>query len=197
MNFHAVLAFLRQYLLAAICGALLALLLIVLVARGGKLAGLKATESELDSRIAAIDRNAKQAVNLEQHVERAQTAVEEIEKALFRRRNRAININFFYETARRTPVTVAAVQAKGPVAGNAAQNAPNALKRYARLVYEIDVTGSFAGVVRFMDELAAREAHVRVGGVSMSQTEDAAAGGGVLEVRMKVFVLAKQAEDSA
>lgn len=193
MNSSAIIAKLRQYPVAFVCAIILLLLLVAFFMRSGVSDELALREADLNSRIRTIDENIKNSKDLKQHTEKLTAMVEQIDGdgVLFKRYERAININFFYSLESEAGIlisNIAQLPAPDPIY---AAGGPRQLDRYSTLVYNISLTGSFSGLLKFLHALARVDPLIRVADFNVSREDDGLSATG-MEARMRVLVLAKK-----
>ncbi len=193
MNYSAIIAKLRQYPVAFVCSIILLLLLVVVFLRSGVSDELALREADLNSRIRTIDENIKNSKDLKQHTEKLTALVEQIDGngVLFKRYERAININFFYSLESEAGIVIsniAQLPAPDPIYSG---DGPRKLDRYSTLVYNINLTGSFTGLLKFLHALVRVDPLIRVADFNLSREDDGVRGTG-MEARLRVLVLAKK-----
>lgn len=191
MNPSVIIEKIKQYPVAVVCGSILLLLSIVFFIRGNVTSELTVQEAELNSRLRTIEENIKNTKNLKEDTETAKAMVDRIEKVLFNRYERAININFFYGVEDETGVVISNIaQLPGPDTIYAEKGARK-LGLYSTIVYNINVNGSFSNILRFLYELDRVEPIIRVADFYVSREKEDF-GGASVDARLRVLVLAKK-----
>lgn len=191
MNFSGTIDRLKQYPLAVICAAVLLLLLIPAFFRSGVIAELALQEADLNSRIRTIEENIKNSKDLRQDSEKLGVMVEQIDSLLFNRYERAININFFYGLEDNTGIVISNIGQLPEPDAIYADGGARKLNLYSTLAYNINMSGSFSNILRFLHELDRMEPLIRVVDFYVSRAEDGL-GGANVDARLRVLVLAKK-----
>ena len=153
---------------------------------------LEVKETDLSLRIRTMDQNVINANGLKADLEAMEAHVEQLEGRLFDRDQRAININFFYDLEDRLDIrllNINQVPAEYPLY---AAKGPRALKLHSTITYNISLNGSFQRIVEFLNELTRVEPLIRVTDINMTRGDDRAAGGGGLDARISLIVLAEK-----
>ena len=183
---------LKDYPIAVLCVLIIAVCSMLIILRGGAAEELSAKEADLNSRIRMIDRNAKNAKNLDQHVETIERLVEQIEARLFDRDQRAVNINFFYALEDRLNVRISDISqmpAEDPLyaAGGARE-----LKLHSTIGYNISLSGSFQDMLRFLYELRRVDPMIRLADFQIEKGNGRDRNGDSLDARLRLLVLAEK-----
>ena len=191
MNFSVIIDKLRQYPVAVICAVILLLLVFIVFLRGSVTSDLSVQESDLNSRIRTISENIKNAKGLKQDTEKLDAMVEQIDLSLFNRYERAININFFYGLEDMAGVVISNIGQLSESDAIYAKGGARKLELYSTLVYNINVSGSFSNILKFLYELDRVDPLIRVTEFNVSRGGDVL-GGANVDARLRVLVLAKK-----
>ena len=191
MNFSVIIDKLRQYPVAVICAVILLLLVFIVFLRGSVTSDLSVQESDLNSRIRTISENIKNAKGLKQDTEKLDAMVEQIDLSLFNRYERAININFFYGLEDMAGVVISNIGQLSESDAIYAKGGARKLELYSTLVYNINVSGSFSNILKFLYELDRVDPLIRVAEFNVSR-EGGVLGGANVDARLRVLVLAKK-----
>lgn len=191
MDFSVITGKLKQYPVAVICGGLFMLFALVLLARGGVVPELTLQETELNARMNTISENIKNSKNLNEDTETLDLMVEQIDARLFSRYERAVNINFFYGLEDEAGVVITSItQLPQPDAIYDAKGVRK-LNLYSTLVYNINVSGSFSEVLKFLHELHRVDRIIRVADFYVAP-ENELLGSASVDARLRVLVLARK-----
>ena len=191
MNFSVIIDKLRQYPVAVICAVILLLLVFIVFLRSSVTSELSVQESDLNSRIRTISENIKNAKGLKQDTEKLDAMVEQIDLSLFNRYERAININFFYGLEDMAGVVISNIGQLSESDAIYAKGGARKLELYSTLVYNINVSGSFSNILKFLYELDRVDPLIRVAEFNVSR-EGGVLGGANVDARLRVLVLAKK-----
>lgn len=179
---------LKQYPLAIVCAGLILLCLIIIFLRRSAVDELFEKEAELTTQIQTFDKNVDNSKNLKQDTAAITAAVEKIDPLLFRRYERAININFFYGFEEKADVVISNISQSPQPDPICAKGGARALKLYSTLNYEIALNGSFANILKFFYQLDRDPSITRVTDFQITPA-GAQAGGENMTARLSVLVL--------
>lgn len=182
---------LKQYPLALACVVLLLLFAVVTFLRGGVTSELSAKEAELDARIRAIEVNVKNSKNLKQDTEKLNAMVDEIDSLLFRRDERAVNINFFYGLEDEAGVVISNISQLAQPDPIYAGGGTRGLKLHSTLVFNINLSGSYSDILRFLHEVHRADPLIRVADFQVVRGGDRKEADGV-GARLRLLVLTKK-----
>lgn len=183
---------LKDYPLAVLCVIVIIICAVVIVLRGGVALELSAKEADLNSRIRAIDQNVKNAKNLKEEVEEVKLLVEQVEARLFKREQRAVNVNFFYGLEDRLDVRISNI-GQMPLADPIyTKGGPRELKLHSTISYNISLKGQFNEILIFLYELYRVDPLIRVADFQIAEANRKDGSSGVLEARLRLLVLAEK-----
>lgn len=182
---------LKQYPIAVICAVLLVAFGVVIFLRGGVTSDLSVKESDLNSRIRTIEENIKNANNLGQDTEDLLAIVEKMNSLLFDRYERAINISFFYEFEDKAGVVISDITQLPQEDPIYADGGARKLSLHSTLVYNINLSGSFENVLKFLYEVERVDPLIRVADFQISR-EGNELGGASVDARLRLIVMAKK-----
>lgn len=179
---------LKKYPLAIACFFVFVACAGVMLLRGDRLSELTEKEASLNSRISVIERNSRNSADLESQLEQARTAVEEIRRRLFRREERAVNANFFYDMESMFGVRITSInqQAGGYFLYN--KGGVHELKLNSTMVYNISMAGQLSETLSFIHQLTQVKPFMRVVELQLSTGSRAADS---LDCTMSVVVMAE------
>jgi len=192
MSGNEVIGRLKRYPVAVVSGLVVLVCLVAFFLRGGILNELNMREDELNSRLRVIEKNVKNSKGIEEDVEVVRAQVEEVDSRLFNREERAINTDFFYDFEDRVDVLVSSVMqlpGEDPALG---KGGPKALSEHASLVYTVEVSGSFANLLKLLYEFHAAEPFIRVADFEIGRGSRTATND--LRAILRVLVLAENDE---
>lgn len=190
MNPSVIIEKIKQYPVAVVCGTIFLFFIVVSIIRGGLISELTLHEADLNSRLRTIEENIKNAKNLKEDTEAANAMVDQIKNLLFNRYERAININFFYGIEDDAGVVISNIAQLPDPDTIYADKGPRKLVHYSTIVYNINVSGSFSNVLRFLYELDRVDPIIRVADCYVSREKEDF-GGASVDARLRVLVLAK------
>lgn len=182
----------KEYPLAAISLVLFVALAIMLVLRGGVVDELTMQETELMARIQAIDTNVKNSNNLEQDLQILQRDSDLIRQRLFKRDQRAVNIDFFYSFEDQLDVVISEVSQLSVEDPALAKGGPNALKQYSTIAYNIKVAGTFQEILELLHAIHQADAFIRVADFQVRVGTDQERKAEHLSAQLRVIVLAEK-----
>lgn len=191
MNFSVIIEKIKLYPVAVGCGAVLILFIAVLFTRSSVISELTVQEADLNSRLRTIEENIKNSKNLKEDKETIDAMVNQIGALLFNRYERAININFFYGLENEAGVVISNIAQLPDPDSIYADKGSRKLELYSTLVYNINVSGSFSGILRFLYELDRVDPIIRVADFYVSREKEEL-GGARVDARLRVLVLAKK-----
>lgn len=191
MNISIITDKLKQYPIAVICAVLLAALGAVIFLRGDVTSDLSVEESDLNSRIRTIEENIKNSNNLKQDTEDLSVIVEKINALLFDRYERAINISFFYEFEDKAGVVISNITQLPQPDPIYSDGGSRKLSLHSTLVFNINLSGSFADILKFLHEVDRVEPLIRVADFQISRGGNKV-GGQSVDARLRVLVMAKK-----
>ncbi|MFU8847846.1 MAG: hypothetical protein ACNA77_03915 [Opitutales bacterium] len=191
MNSSAIIEKIKQYPVALACGVILALFVVIFFARSSVVSELTLQETELNSRLRAIEENIKNSKNLKEDKEKLDVMVDQITGLLFNRFERAININFFYGLEDDSGVVISNIAQLPNPDGIYADKGARELKLYSTLVYNINMKGSFSNILQFLYELDRVDPIMRVADFYVTREEEGL-GGASVDARLRLLVLAKK-----
>lgn len=191
MNPSVIIEKIKQYPVAVVSGTILLLFTVVFIIRGGVISELTVQESDLNARLRIIEENIKNAKNLKEDTEAATAMVDQIEKLLFNRYERAININFFYGIEDDAGVVISNIAQLPDPDSIYTDKGPRKLEHYSTTVYNISVNGTFSNILRFLYELDRVDPIIRVADFNVSREKEDF-GGASVDARLRVLVLAKK-----
>jgi hypothetical protein len=192
MNVAGILDCLKRYPLAVGCGLVLVVCGILIVLRGNTVTELLGREAELTARLHTIEENAKNSKELAADLKKLEEQVAMINGRLFDREARAINTNFFYSLEDEAEVVVSVVSQLVTEDPALSSGGPNELKLHSAVAYDIDVQGSFSGILKFLYELHQVDAFIRVSDFQINGSQGRGARADGLAAKLRVLVLAKK-----
>lgn len=170
--------------LALVCGA-------VVFLRGDRLVQLTEQESELAGRMRVIEQNAKNSVALEEHLNELKAAVNRIESKRFKREERAVNINFFYDLEDRFDVRISEIRQSPSDYAFYERGGIHELKSNSTIVFNISLNGKFSDLIAVVQQISLEEPIMRVSNFQVA-AGNRNAQAGQLESRLQVVVLAEK-----
>lgn len=189
MNLEFILEKLKTYPLAICCSIIGVACLVVLYARSGIVDELSIKEADLASEIQAIKENIKNSKSLAQHVEEMEALAEEIDARLFRKDERAVNLNFFYEFEEDQNVSYGSLNQRGAGSAIYRKGGARPLKEYSTMVFSISLQDSFEKILRIMHALETSRPLIRVGSFDLKGTGNFSSMDQA-EATMRVIILA-------
>lgn len=172
MNFKTLLEKLKTYPLAIISFLLVIIFLGLNFSRSGITDELSVEEGDLTSKLRAIEENVKNAEGLNGHLEALETLVSEINERLFDRDERAVNINFFYDLENQYDVTFDSINQRAAPDALYEPKGARELKRHSTIVFNLNLSGSFKDVIRFIHGLHQVEPLLRVADFRVSDAAE-------------------------
>ena len=164
----------------------------MLVLRGGVVDELTMQETELMARIQAIDTNVKNSNNLEQDLQILQRDSDLIRQRLFKRDQRAVNIDFFYSFEDQLDVVISEVSQLSVEDPALAKGGPNALKQYSTIAYNIKVAGTFQEILELLHAIHQADAFIRVADFQVRVGTNQERKAEHLSAQLRVIVLAEK-----
>lgn len=184
-------ASLKRYPIAVVCFVVIVVCGVCIFLRGSHLSELSAQEADLNSRIRTIDQNLKSSKDLERQLEEVELLVEQVESRLFKREQRAVNINFFYDLEDRLSAKIDNISQMLVEDPAYAKGGPHELKLYSTIAYSISLNGQFDEILSFLFELYRLDPLIRVADFQMLLANQNSEEG-ELEARLRVIVLAEK-----
>lgn len=183
-----VLRVLKKYPLAIVCFLISVGCGVFIFIRGDRSSELTEKEDSLTTRLRVIERNQRNAVDMENQLEQVKTAVADMQSRLFSQEERAVNANFFYgmESAFGVRITSINQQAGGYAFYN--KGGIHELKRSSTMVYNLSLSGQLPGILSFVHQLTQMEPFMRVANLQLA-TENQAAG--ALKCDLSIIVMSE------
>lgn len=181
-------AILKKYPLAIACFLIFAACLVLMFLRGDRLSELTTKEASLNSRIAVIERNERNAVGLEGQLEQAEAAIAEMKSRLFKREERAVNASFFYDMEAEFGVRITSINQQPGGYGFYNKGGIHELKRNSTMVYSISLSGQLTEILSFIHQFTQVDPFVRVVSLQLERGNQAA---GSLNCNLSVVVLSE------
>jgi sortase (surface protein transpeptidase) len=180
---------LKKYSLAIFCFLLFVSGLVFIFVQGDRLPELTTQEETLNSRIEVIERNVRNSANLESQLEQAEAAVEAIQSRRFKREERAVNANFFYDLETDFGVRITSINQRPDDYVLYEKEGIHELKRNSSMVYNLSLAGQLTDLLLFVHQLTQAEPFMRVANLQLSVDNRAA---GALQCELIVVVLAER-----
>ncbi len=188
MDTQKLIATLKQYPIAVICGVLSLVMLVAIFLRGAALDEVRTSYQEVSEAVTVIDSNKANASNLPQDDEKMKTLAENITSRLMKSKE-AQNEHFLYFA---TLAVASDVNLMNPaqrefyIAG--VKNSSIHTTELSQLEYELEVAGEFNKVMDFMYRLTTGDYFIRL--QQMNMNPDLNEGGRMVVARMNVRCLA-------
>ena len=183
---------LKAYPLAVLSVLVFLICSAVIHLRAGAVADLSVHEADLNLRIRTIDQNVRNANNLDKDFEEIKRLVDQIEARLFKRDQRAVNINFFYALENRLNVRILNISQMPNEDSLYAKGGARELKLHSTITYNISLNGNFEDVLLFLYELQRVDPLIRVVDFQIAKDNAEEADEEYLDARLRLIVLAKK-----
>ncbi len=151
--------------------------------RAGAVADLSVHEADLNLRIRTINQNVRNANNLDK---------DQIEARLFKRDQRAVNINFFYALENRLNVRILNISQMPNEDSLYAKGGARELKLHSTITYNISLNGNFEDILLFLYELQRVDPLIRVVDFQIAKDNAQEADEECLDARLRLIVLAEK-----
>lgn len=181
---------LKKYPLAIICFVIFVTGGVLTSMRGGQLTELENEEQELNARDRVIKRNVRNAIGIKEELERVQTVVEAMQSKLFRREERAVNANFFYDMETPFDVRITQISQQGGDHRFYTQGGIHELKLHSTTVFSIGLVGQIENILSFVHQLKEVDPFVRVTNISLAMGNQNQ-GAGFLQCSLSLVVLSE------
>lgn len=182
---------LKAYPLAVLSVLVFLICSAAILLRAGAVADLSVHEADLNLRIRTIDQNVRNANNLDKDFEEIKRLVDQIEARLFKRDQRAVNINFFYALENRLNVRILNISQMPNEDSLYAKGGARELKLHSTITYNISLNGNFEDVLLFLYELQRVDPLIRVVDFQIAKDNAQEADEEYLDARLRLIVLAK------
>jgi hypothetical protein len=189
MNPDFILNKLKTYPLAICCFTMGFVCLVFLFLRSGIVDELSVKEVDLNSEIRAIEENVKNSRNLAQHVSEMEALAEEIDTRLFKKDERAVNLNFFYEFEEDQNISYQSLKQQPGGSAIYKKGGARQLKEFSTMVFTLSLQAPFEKILRTMHALETARPLIRVGSFDL-QGADGASNPDLANVTMRVIILA-------
>lgn len=183
---------LKAYPLAVLSVLVFLICSAAILLRAGAVADLSVHEADLNLRIRTIDQNVRNANNLDKDFEEIKRLVDQIEARLFKRDQRAVNINFFYALENRLNVRILNISQMPNEDSLYAKGGARELKLHSTITYNISLNGNFEDVLLFLYELQRVDPLIRVVDFQIAKDNAQEADEECLDARLRLIVLAKK-----
>ena len=183
---------LKAYPLAVLSVLVFLICSAAILLRAGAVADLSVHEADLNLRIRTIDQNVRNANNLDKDFEEIKRLVDQIEARLFKRDQRAVNINFFYALENRLNVRILNISQMPNEDSLYAKGGARELKLHSTITYNISLNGNFEDVLLFLYELQRVDPLIRVVDFQITKDNAQEADEEYLDARLRLIVLAKK-----
>ncbi len=160
--------------------------------RAGAVADLSVHEADLNLRIRTINQNVRNANNLDKDFEEIKRLVDQIEARLFKRDQRAVNINFFYALENRLNVRILNISQMPNEDSLYAKGGARELKLHSTITYNISLNGNFEDILLFLYELQRVDPLIRVVDFQIAKDNAQEADEECLDARLRLIVLAEK-----
>jgi hypothetical protein len=180
----------KQYPVAIVGVVLLICLVGFGFFRSGIVDELSIKEEDLITRAQTISENIKNSKNLSQDLEVLEGEVATIDERLFRRRELAINTDFFYSFEDSFDIRISEVKQLPNVDPSLISSGPNGLKLYSAISYEVTASGSFQEILAFLYDIYQSDTLMRVSGLEL-YVESGGVDGSIF-ARLNIVVLAEK-----
>lgn len=182
---------LKAYPLAVLSVLVFLICSAAILLRAGAVADLSVHEADLNLRIRTIDQNVRNANNLDKDFEEIKRLVDQIEARLFKRDQRAVNINFFYALENRLNVRILNISQMPNEDSLYAKGGARELKLHSTITYNISLNGNFENILLFLYELQRVDPLIRVVDFQIAKDNAQEADEEYLDARLRLIVLAK------
>ncbi len=183
---------LKAYPLAVLSVLVFLICSAAILLRAGAVADLSVHEADLNLRIRTIDQNVRNANNLDKDFEEIKRLVDQIEARLFKRDQRAVNINFFYALENRLNVRILNISQMPNEDSLYAKGGARELKLHSTITYNISLNGNFEDVLLFLYDLQRVDPLIRVVDFQIAKDNAQEADEEYLDARLRLIVLAKK-----
>lgn len=183
---------LKAYPLAVLSVLVFLICSAAILLRAGAVADLSVHEADLNLRIRTIDQNVRNANNLDKDFEEIKRLVDQIEARLFKRDQRAVNINFFYALENRLNVRILNISQMPNEDSLYAKGGARELKLHSTITYNISLNGNFENILLFLYELQRVDPLIRVVDFQIAKDNAQEADEEYLDARLRLIVLAKK-----
>ena len=160
--------------------------------RAGAVADLSVHEADLNLRIRTINQNVRNANNLDKDFEEIKRLVDQIEARLFKRDQRAVNINFFYTLENRLNIRILNISQMQNEDSLYAKGGARELKLHSTITYNISLNGNFEDILLFLYELQRVDPLIRVVDFQIAKDNAQEADEECLDARLRLIVLAEK-----
>jgi plasmid maintenance system killer protein len=183
---------LKAYPLAVLSVLVFLICSAAILLRAGAVADLSVHEADLNLRIRTIDQNVRNANNLDKDFEEIKRLVDQIEARLFKRDQRAVNINFFYALENRLNVRILNISQMPNEDSLYAKGGARELKLHSTITYNISLNGNFENILLFLYELQRVDPLIRVVDFQIAKDNAQEADEECLDARLRLIVLAEK-----
>lgn len=183
---------LKAYPLAVLSVLVFLICSAVIHLRAGAVADLSVHEADLNLRIRTIDQNVRNANNLDKDFEEIKRLVDQIEARLFKRDQRAVNINFFYTLENRLNIRILNISQMPNEDSLYAKGGARELKLHSTITYNISLNGNFENILLFLYELQRVDPLIRVVDFQIAKDNAQEAYEECLDARLRLIVLAEK-----
>lgn len=183
---------LKAYPLAVLSVLVFLICSAAILLRAGAVADLSVHEADLNLRIRTIDQNVRNANNLDKDFEEIKRLVDQIEARLFKRDQRAVNINFFYALENRLNIRILNISQMPNEDSLYAKGGARELKLHSTITYNISLNGNFENILLFLYELQRVDPLIRVVDFQIAKDNAQEADEEYLDARLRLIVLAKK-----
>ena len=183
---------LKAYPLAVLSVLVFLICSAAILLRAGAVADLSVHEADLNLRIRTINQNVRNANNLDKDFEEIKRLVDQIEARLFKRDQRAVNINFFYALENRLNVRILNISQMSNEDSLYAKGGARELKLHSTITYNISLNGNFEDILLFLYELQRVDPLIRVVDFQIAKDNAQEADEECLDARLRLIVLAEK-----
>lgn len=183
---------LKAYPLAVLSVLVFLICSAAILLRAGAVADLSVHEADLNLRIRTIDQNVRNANNLDKDFEEIKRLVDQIEARLFKRDQRAVNINFFYALENRLNIRILNISQMPNEDSLYAKGGARELKLHSTITYNISLNGNFENILLFLYELQRVDPLIRVVDFQIAKDNAQEADEEYLDARLRLIVLAEK-----
>ena len=183
---------LKAYPLAVLSVLVFLICSAAILLRAGAVADLSVHEADLNLRIRTIDQNVRNANNLDKDFEEIKRLVDQIEARLFKRDQRAVNINFFYTLENRLNIRILNISQMPNEDSLYAKGGARELKLHSTITYNISLNGNFENILLFLYELQRVDPLIRVVDFQIAKDNAQEADEECLDARLRLIVLAEK-----
>jgi hypothetical protein len=183
---------LKAYPLAVLSVLVFLICSAAILLRAGAVADLSVHEADLNLRIRTINQNVRNANNLDKDFEEIKRLVDQIEARLFKRDQRAVNINFFYALENRLNVRILNISQMPNEDSLYAKGGARELKLHSTITYNISLNGNFEDILLFLYELQRVDPLIRVVDFQIAKDNAQEADEECLDARLRLIVLAEK-----